>query len=150
MNLQGIMTRDVQCIRPDDTVQEAAEVMRQADVGALPVCEWDGIVVGMLTDRDIVRRTTAKGLEPIGVKVRDVMTCDVVRLLESQDVLDAAQLMDIRQVRRLVVVQPDGRLVGIVSLDDLAHHPELRELAGTTLNRVSQSYEPNQRKPADS
>jgi CBS domain-containing protein len=140
MKVREIMRCPVRIVSPDASVQEAAEVMREADVGALPVLEGD-LLVGMLTDRDIVRRSTAKGQDPNEVRVRTVMTNDMVHLYQDQDVLEAARLMDIRQIRRLLILDDNKRLVGILSVDDFAHHPELRELAGLTLNRVSQTYE---------
>jgi CBS domain-containing protein len=135
------MTRRVEVIRPDSTLQEAAEKMKDLDVGPLPVCEGDRLV-GMITDRDITVRGVAEGQDPWTDHVRDVMTKEVIFCFEDQDVAEAARLMKDKQVRRLVVLDRDRRLVGIVSLGDLAVDAD-EEVAGNTLEGVSQPAVPN-------
>ncbi len=101
--------------------------MDELNVGPLPV--WDGPrLVGMLTDRDITVRSTAVGLDSKSTKVRDVMTTDVVYCFDDEDVRDAANVMEEKQIRRLEVLDRDHRLIGIVSLGDPAvemHHDRL-------------------------
>jgi CBS domain-containing protein len=133
------MTRGVQCVEPDTILQEAADQMRTLQVGMLPVCSKDRLV-GMLTDRDITVRSTAEGWDPWTIKVRDAMTPEVIYCFQDQDVAEAAGLMKEKQVRRLVVLNRDKRLVGIVSLGDLAVATGDDALAGKTLEAVS---EPN-------
>jgi len=119
MKIRDIMTPDVECVWPDDTLQEAAAKMKDLDVGPLPVCDHDHIA-GMLTDRDITVRAIAKGLDPRSTRVREVMSRAVIYCYEDEDAEDAARLMQERQVRRILVLDRDQRLVGIVSLGDLA------------------------------
>ena len=115
--------------------------MQSLDVGSLPVCENDR-VVGMVTDRDMTVRTTAAGADPNDARVRDAMTPGVHYVFEEQDVAEAARLMKEKQVRRLPVMSRDKRLVGIVSLGDLAVETHDEELAGNTLEAVSEPAEP--------
>lgn len=141
MQIKNIMTRNVEVIRPETTLQEAAETMKRLNVGPLPVCEDDRLV-GMLTDRDIAVRAVAEGQDPWTDHVRDVMTPDIVYCYEDQDVREAAKLMKEKQIRRLVVLNRDKRLVGIVSLGDLAVDTGDEELAGATLEAVSEPAKP--------
>ena len=123
MWIRDIMTRNVECVWPDDTLQEAALKMKELDVGPMPVCDYDR-VVGMLTDRDITVRAVAEGRDPRSTRVRDVMTRNVVSCSEDDAVEEAARLMQERQIRRLLVLDRDKRLIGIVSLGDLAAEAE--------------------------
>ena len=143
MQVNEVMTRCVECVRPNDIIAAAAQRMKDLDVGALPVCGDDGRLVGMITDRDITTRATAGCCDPGGTRIRDVRTPGVVYVFEDQDVTEAARLMKENQVRRLVVLNRDKRLVGIVSLGDLAVETGDEKLAGQTLEQVS---EPNQPK----
>jgi CBS domain-containing protein len=104
--------------------------------GPLPVCDNDRLA-GLITDRDIAVRAVAEGCDPRTTTVKDVMTPDVVYCFEDQDVQEAAQLMREHQVRRLVVLNRDKRLVGIVSLGDLAVETGDEKLAAKTLEHVS-------------
>jgi len=113
------MSRDVEAVRPDHTLEEAAETMRRCDVGPLPVCEGDRLV-GMITDRDIILRSVAQGEDPSRDLVRDVMTTEVIACFEDQDVAEAARLMQDKQIGQLPVLSRNRRLVGIVTLGDLA------------------------------
>ena len=110
--------------------------MKDLNAGPLPVCESDRLV-GILTDRDITVRATAEGLDPWTAKVSDVLTPGVVYCFEDEDVEEAARLMQEHQVRRLVVLNRRNRIVGIVSLGDLATEIGDAELAGKTLEQVS-------------
>jgi CBS domain-containing protein len=135
------MTQGVECIGPDATLQEAAAKMKSLNVGPLPVCDNDRLV-GMITDRDITVRATAEGDAPSDVRVREVMTPEVFCCFEDALVGDAALLMQQKQVRRLVVLNRDKRLVGIVSLGDLAVETGDEQLAGNTLEAVSEPIRP--------
>jgi len=106
-------------------------------VGPLPICDNDRLV-GMLTDRDITVRAVAEGKDPRATRVRDVMTEGVCYCFEDDDVADAARLMKENQIRRLLVLDRNKRLAGIVSLGDLAVETGDEHLAGQTLERVSQ------------
>lgn len=138
MQVQDIMTRGCECTRPDATLEEAARKMRELDVGSLPVCADDGRLAGILTDRDITIRGVATGKDPRTACVCDVMTPGIVHCFEDQDVQDVAQLMEERQIRRLVVLDHDNRTVGIVSLGDLAVECQDERLAGEALERISE------------
>jgi CBS domain-containing protein len=109
MQLQDIMTSKPDCVRPDDTLQEAARKMRDLDVGPLPVCGDDDRLAGMITDRDITIRAVAKGKDPRTTTVREAMTEEIIYCFEDQDVQEAARTMQERQVRRLLVMNRDSR-----------------------------------------
>ncbi len=143
MQLKDVMTPSPECIRPDATLQEAARKMRDLDVGPLPICGDDDRLAGMITDRDITVRTVAEGKDPKTTPVREAMTEDVVFGFEDQDVADAARVMEQRQIRRLVVLNRDKRLVGIVSLGDLAVETGARPTAGEVLREVSEPSMPH-------
>lgn len=115
--------------------------MATLDVGMLPVCTGDQLV-GMLTDRDITVRATAQGRDPKTTKVHEVMTPEVLYVFEDDDVSEAAQVMTAQQIRRLVVLDQAKKLVGIVSLGDLAVHTGDTQQAGETLEGVSEPSEP--------
>ncbi len=136
MKIEEIMTPYVRCVQADVSLVEAAVVMRDMDVGALPICE-SGRLVGMLTDRDIALRAVAECRDPRFTVVKDVMTPGVTYIFGDQEVEDAAELMERKQVRRLPVLNREKRLVGIVSLGDVALHTS-NELSGEALKVMSQ------------
>ncbi len=119
MRVAEIMTKDVQTISSSDTIQKAAMTMDNLNVGALPVCDGDQLR-GVITDRDITVRATAVGLSPADIRVGDIMSEDVDYVFEDDDVSQAATKMKERQIRRLPVIDHSKRLVGFVSLGDLA------------------------------
>jgi CBS domain-containing protein len=125
MQVQEIMTRDVAIVSPDDTLKTAAVRMAQLDVGALPVGEGDRLV-GILTDRDIAIRGIAEGMGP-SAKVREVMTPDIKYCFADQELDEIAENMADIQVRRLPVLDRDKRLVGILSLCDIATSDDLEQ-----------------------
>jgi CBS domain-containing protein len=137
-----VMTQGVECIWPDDSIGAAARKMKDLDVGALPVCGDNNRLVGMITDRDITTRATAGCCDPGGTYVRDVMTPNLITVFEDRDVTEAAQLMRENRIRRLIVLDRDKRLVGIVSLGDLAVDAGEEELVGATLEAVSEPAAP--------
>jgi CBS domain-containing protein len=136
MQVYEAMTPDVVSVGPATTLAEAARMMRTLHVGPLPVCD-DGRIIGVLTDRDITVRATAEGLDPITTPVGDVMTPEVLSCQETDDVADAALKMQMLQVRRLIVLDEQGRLAGIVSIGDIALQGQDESLTGRTLERVS-------------
>ena len=137
MQVKDVMTRGAECVGPDDTLQQAAQKMKTLDVGPLPVCDHDRLA-GMLTDRDIVLRAVAEGRDPRSTRVRDAMSEGINYVFEDDDVAEAARQMKEKQIRRLVVLNRDKRMVGIVSLGDLAVETGDKQLAGQTLEKVSQ------------
>ena len=136
MKIKDVMTKSVETVRPDQTLQEAASRMKSLDVGPMPVCENDKLV-GMLTDRDIVLRAAADGKDLRTTKVREAMTPDVVVCAEDDDVRDAAKKMKDRQIRRLVVVDGQKKVAGIVSLGDIAVDTSDEKMSGRVLEEVS-------------
>src|SRR5213083_1123435 len=118
MKISGVMSRDVQLIKPHDTIRSAAALMKKIDAGLLPVTENDRLV-GMITDRDIAIRGVAEGKGPTA-KVREVMTEEVKYCFDDEEIAEVARNMGDIQVRRLPVVNRDKRLVGILSLCDVA------------------------------
>ena len=135
MNVREVMSRDVKIASPEDTLQHAAELMVDIDAGVLPVGENDRLV-GMLTDRDITVRAVAKGKAPDRTKVREVMSPEIKYIYEDESLEDAAENMGKLQIRRLPVLNREKRLVGIVSLGDLALKKKGK--AGDALQGISQ------------
>jgi len=123
MQVQEIMTRDVSIVSPDETLETAARRMAQLDVGVLPVGSGDRLV-GMITDRDIAIRGIAEGKGP-SATVREVMTPEVKYCFADQEIEDIADNMADIQVRRLPVLDRDKKLVGILSLCDIATSDEI-------------------------
>ncbi|ACG79083.1 CBS domain protein [Phenylobacterium zucineum HLK1] len=137
MRINEIMSRDVEVARPQDTIQDVARKMRDIDTGAIPVCDGDK-VRGVVTDRDIVIRAVCEA-RSFETPVTDVMTADVEYCYEDDDITAAADKMAELQVRRLIVLDHDQRLVGIVSLGDIAQQGK-DKTTGQALEEIS---EPN-------
>jgi len=135
MNVREVMTPDVVIASPDDTLQRAAEMMIDIDAGVLPVGENDRLV-GMLTDRDIAVRAVAAGKGP-DTPVREIMSEHVEYCFDDEDLDRVAQGMAEVRVRRLPVVNRDKRLVGILSLGDVARRGHQREVVAATVAEVS-------------
>jgi CBS domain-containing protein len=135
MLIKDCMTKDVELIAPSATILEAARSMRDGDFGLLPVGENDRLI-GMITDRDITIRAVAEGMDPAGTQVRDCMSSKVLYCFEDQDTDDVARNMGANQVRRLPVLNREKRLVGIVSLGDLA--VSLADESAEALREISQ------------
>jgi CBS domain-containing protein len=119
MKIREIMSGNVRLASPDETIQKAAQTMAEADTGFLPIGEDDRLI-GMITDRDITIRAVAKALDPQRTRVRDVMSAEVRYCYDDEDVNHVVQNMAELQVRRLPVLNRDKRLVGIVSVGDIA------------------------------
>jgi CBS domain-containing protein len=133
MNIRDVMTSNPRTVSPNDTIQNAARIMRDEDTGAVPVVE-NGRPVGMVTDRDIVVRAVAEDGQ-LNRPVRDIISSDVVTARPDMSTKDAAKLMSEHQIRRLPVVE-NNRLVGIVSLGDLAVK-DSDDRAGDALQDIS-------------
>lgn len=135
MKLKDIMTPEVEVVRPDTSIAEAAEKMRVLDVGALPVLDGEQLV-GMVTDRDITIRATAQARDAKTTPVRDCLSPDPAYGFEDQDLEEAVQLMQQKQIRRLPVLTRDKRLAGMVALADLATKVG-KEKAGQATQAIS-------------
>src|SRR5436853_7904119 len=140
MQVSDVMTGDVTAVSPESSVREAARKMDQLNVGALPVCEGKHLV-GVLTDRDIVVRSTAAGALPDATRVNEVMSEDVRWCFEHDQVEQVQRQMAEMQIRRLPVVDGERNLVGIVSLGDLA--AEHASGVAETLRSISEPSEPD-------
>jgi len=145
MKLREIMTSNVEVIHPDDTLQTAAEKMRDRDIGCLPVCDGDRLI-GVLTDRDLITRALAEGMESKAMLGRDLVTSPAIYCFEDQSVDEAAKLMHDNQIRRLVVLSRDKQMVGVVSLGDLAMSAD-DKLSGEVLQSVSEPLSASRPEP---
>lgn len=134
MKVSEVMTRDVKIADPERSIQDAAKLMDKNDCGSLPVGEGDRLV-GMITDRDIVIRAIAAGL-PASTPIREIMSDEIKYCFEDEEIEDVADNMADIQMRRLPVLNRDKRIVGIVSLGDLARSDE--ECAGEALAGIAQ------------
>lgn len=136
MRVKDIMTKDVASLNPEDSTERAAQLMKQYDIGSIPVCRQQK-VVGIVTDRDIALRSVAAGQDPRRQKVREIMSPSPAVGDPEMDVHDAARVMSEKQVRRLPIVD-QGNLVGVVALGDISVEPSLADNAGQALNQISQ------------
>jgi CBS domain-containing protein len=144
MLVRDAMTHRAETIGPDETLEEAARRMRESGVGALTVCENDRLI-GFLTDRDIVVRSTAAGEDPTVTDVRSAMTPQVVWCSEDDPLTDAAEIMERMAVRRIAVLNADKRLVGVLSVDDVSLFS--RTLAGEVVEHLRAPERPVERGP---
>jgi CBS domain-containing protein len=126
MNCQDIMRRPVQSCRPTDTALQAASIMRDANVGLIPVCDHRASVVGVVTDRDLALRVCAVGADPGRITIDTIMSRELVSCGPHDPLERAAQQMGEHQKSRVLVVDSAGALLGVISLADLAvHEPSL-------------------------
>jgi len=135
MNIREVMTPNPRSVSPNDSIQNAACIMRDEDAGAVPVVD-NGRAVGIVTDRDIVVRVVAEGGQ-LSRPVRDIVTSSLVSVTPDMSTREAAELMSEHQIRRLPVVEHD-RLVGIVSIGDLAVKEGKDGRIGDTLQHISE------------
>ena len=135
-NIRDIMTTNPSTIEPDQSVVEAAKIMKQEDAGVVPVTE-NGRLTGMVTDRDIAIRVVAEGKDPQSTAVREVASKNLVTIDPQQDLDEALRLMAKHQVRRLPVVEEDGRLVGVVAQADVAREGDDTK-TGQVVEEISQ------------
>jgi CBS domain-containing protein len=137
MKLKEIMTKEVEFVHPDDSLKEAARKMRVRDIGFLPVCDGDRLI-GAVTDRDIVLRATAEGIDPNTKLEAVLMNSPIVYCFDDQDVEEAAKLMEEHQIRRVAVLdRRNKRLAGVVSLGDIATNGT-RKISAEVLQSVSE------------
>lgn len=135
MLVKELMTRDVVSVSPDEMTSVAARMLSRYNIGAMPVCERDGRLHGLITDRDIVLRCVAAEKEPAKTPVRDIMTSRVISVSPEDDAEQAAKLMATEQIRRLPVAE-NGRLVGVLSLGDLSVNQKLQMEASECLSEI--------------
>ncbi|MGA8944085.1 MAG: CBS domain-containing protein [Thermoactinomyces sp.] len=138
--LRDIMSTNVYSVTPQDNVYEVAERMRQSNIGMMPVVD-NGQLVGVVTDRDLVTRGIANKM-PGSSSVADIMSTNLVYGTPDMSVDEAARLMAEAQVRRLPVVE-NNRVVGVVSIGDLAVREPYQDEAGQALNKISETHNPN-------
>jgi CBS domain-containing protein len=137
MKLKEIMTSDVEVLHPNDTLQTAARKMRERDIGFLPVVDGDELI-GVLTDRDLVMRGLATGMQPQAMVGREMLTAPAICVHDDQGVDEATRLMRENQIRRLVILERgDGRITGVVSLGDLAINAD-KTTSGEVLQQISE------------
>lgn len=141
MKAADIMTRDVEVIRPEDSLQQAASIMDKLNVGFLPVHDGKR-VVGVITDRDITVRAVSADLSPNKTNVEEVMTEEVHFCLEDDTINDVINHMIDTQIRRLLVFTRDNRLVGVISLGDIATHASEHGIA-EALKGISEPSRPD-------
>lgn len=137
MNVKSVMTAKVKVIGPEETLRSVARLMRDLGVGMLPICAHDRLI-GTVTDRDIVLRAVAEGRALETTTAKEIMTSPVRFCFEDEDIHVASRTMQERQIRRMIVLNRDMRMVGIVSLGDLALRSEDTLLCGKTLEAISE------------
>ena len=137
MQLREVMTPNVEVIGSNIRLKDAAAKMKELDVGLMPVCDGEKLR-GLLTDRDITVRATAEGRDPSKTKVSEIMSADIVFCFEDQEIEEAISLMEVKQIRRVPILDRDKHLVGIVSLGDIAVRAGDQKLTGETLREVSE------------
>jgi CBS domain-containing protein len=134
-HIREVMTSDPRSVEPTTSVADAARMLRTEDVGSLPIIE-QGRIAGMLTDRDIVLRVVAEGRDPESTRVADVASRELITVDPEQSLDEAARMMSDHQLRRLPVVDEDGRLVGIVAQADLAREAPYAR-TGAVVDKIS-------------
>ena len=132
-----VMTDRPRVVTPETTVAEAAQHMKNEDVGSLPILDGEQLA-GMVTDRDIVIRAVADGKDPRGMPVREIASRELVTVNADQELSSALQLMASQQVRRLPVVDDDGKLVGILAQADVAVEAREKDV-GEMVEEISKS-----------
>ena len=135
MKVRAIMTKNVECIEPTLPIAKAAQKMRDLDIGFLPICENDRLL-GTVTDRDITVRSVAQGRDPRLATVSEIMTQEAFSCYEDEDVESVGQAMQEKEVRRMLILDRQEKLVGVVSLGDIAKTTGESGLAGETLGEI--------------
>jgi CBS domain-containing protein len=141
MKAKDIMTKNPKCVTPETSVREAARLMKEEDVGVLPVVERDGSdrLVGIVTDRDIAIRHVAEGHDSSSCPVREAMTSNVRTARENDDVNDVMDVMGKEQIRRIPVINERGALIGIVAQADIVREARDDKKAERTIERISEA-----------
>lgn len=134
MQVRDVMTSGAKWIAPTASIADAAKMMRELDIGSVPV-EQEDRVAGMLTDRDITCRVIAQGRDPKATKVADVMSKNIISCTDAETIENAAKLMEKNQIRRLPVLDAQRKLVGMVTVGDIAER-STRTLAGDVMYEV--------------
>lgn len=140
MEIKNIMTKTVTTVTPEDTVERAAQIMKEQNIGSIPVCRGEQ-VVGIITDRDIAIRSASQGQNVHQQKISEVMSTNPVTGTPNMDVHEAARLMSERQIRRLPIVE-NNKVVGIVALGDLAVESNFANEAESALSSISEPSSP--------
>ncbi|MGO9007577.1 MAG: CBS domain-containing protein [Beijerinckiaceae bacterium] len=135
MKTKQVMHKGVEWVSPDTPVRKLAKMMKEFDIGAVPIGEGDKLV-GMVTDRDLCLRALADGKDIESMTARDVMTAGIIWCRDDEDVEEAADLMERKKVRRLPVIDENKRMVGMLSLGDVSHAAGLKT-AGELTKAVS-------------
>lgn len=135
MQVKELMTRDVVSVSPDEMTSVAARMLSRYNIGSMPVCEEDGRLHGLITDRDIVLRCVAAEKEAARTPIREIMTSRIVSVSPEETAEKAADLMALEQIRRLPVAE-NGKLVGVISLGDLSVNRNLRMEASECLSEI--------------
>jgi len=149
MNVREMMTTNVATAEPDSTLEEVATMMKDEYVGAIPVVDDDELI-GIITDRDIVVRCIAEGKDPSECEAEEIVSEDLETVSPDDDVRRAAEIMQRKQIRRLPVCDEDGKLVGMLSLGDIAVKQSNDGVSGETLEQVSQGVKGEPRKTGKS
>ncbi|WNG62355.1 CBS domain-containing protein [Archangium gephyra] len=139
-SIREVMSSDVEVINPNDSLRDAAEKMRSLNVGPLPVCDGQRIL-GMITDRDIVVRAIALGRDPNTTQVADAMSSGIEYCFDDDNVDDVLRKMKTKQIRRMIVVDRNKKLVGIVALGDITGEVSEQKVA-ETLEGISEPSSP--------
>jgi CBS domain-containing protein len=144
MKIREVMTQGPETVNPKASAKEAARKMKDLDIGSLPVCDGEKLE-GLVTDRDMVLRLVAEGLDPATTNVREIMTLGATYCFDDQTLEEAAAVMEAHQIRRLPILNRDKELIGMLSLGDLATRiqgTEEQELAEEALTDISAPSEP--------
>jgi len=136
MKVREIMTSNVECLGPESSLKEIAQEMKSLDVGFIPICENDRLV-GTVTDRDIVIRHVADGRDVNTTQVREIMSREIIYAFEEDDVKTVAERMREKDVRRILILDENKRLVGIVSIGDISKVEE--KVSGKTLHDIAEA-----------
>lgn len=143
MRVRDVMTKDPVCCTPDMTIDTVARMMSSVDCGAIPVVGdlVRRLPIGMVTDRDLVTRVIAMGRDPRGLTVRECMTSPAITIVEGTRVHDCVELLELSQIRRVIVVDDAGACCGIVAQADIARHTSKRE-TGDLVREISKPSAP--------
>lgn len=140
MKVKDVMATCVVSLNAEDNVERAAQLMREHNIGSIPVCSEDK-VIGIVTDRDIAIRSAADGENSKKQTIREIMSSNPVLGKQDMDIEDASRIMSERQIRRLPIIE-DKNLVGMVSLGDIAVQPKLQQNAEQALSNISETSTP--------
>lgn len=136
MKVKDCMCEDVCTIKPESTLKEVAKIMSEKHIGCMPVCDNNNCVCGIITDRDLVLRGIACNKDINNTKVSDIMTCNVCSCSETDDITNAETKMGQKQIRRLPVCDENNKIVGILTIGDLANKKVNKEELSTTLEDI--------------